>query len=481
MIIKKNKDEIQSYLLDAANYKGECSAVYFPENAIDLQKIILEANTNKARVTIAGNRTGVTGAAVPKSGSVISTEKLNRIIAWDDNSVTVEPGVILKDLQETVESKGLFYPPDPTERNCFVGGTIATNASGAKTLKYGSTRKFIDGLKIILPEGNFLTLKRGKVFANNYNLNFKTDSGKEVKLNLPEIVMPPTKHTAGYFIKPNMDLIDLFIGGEGTLGVIVEATLRLLPLPQNVISSVVFFNSIEDSLKFIDEANEDTELSASGLEFFDNYSLDFLRDDFPNIPSSAMSAVWFEQDDSSDTEKSFDLWLELVEKQNGDIDNSWVATTEVERNKFKDFRHSVSLKVNDFISQKGLRKVGTDTAVPRENFKEFYEFISNIAQTSGINYLIYGHFGNYHPHLNLLPKNDIEFAEAKKIYGKICKKAVELHGTISAEHGIGKMKHQYLLDMYGEEGVIKMAGIKNIFDPNKILGIGNIFDEKYLK
>ncbi len=138
MVIKTNPDEIQSFLVDAANYKGECEAVYFPETENEIVAIVKEANQKGIHITVAGNGTGLTGARVPQGGIVISTEKLNKIIEInaDDNYAVIQPGVILKDFQDEVESKGFFYPPDPTERNCFVGATIATNASGAKTFKY---------------------------------------------------------------------------------------------------------------------------------------------------------------------------------------------------------------------------------------------------------------------------------------------------------------------------------------------------------
>ncbi len=150
MIIKTEQDEIQNYLIDASNTKGFCEAVYIPENVSEMAGIIKEANEKKHSVTISGNGTGLTGARVPKGGIVISTEKLNKIIEinLEEKFALVEPGVLLSELQDAVNSKGLLYPPDPTERNCFVGGTVATNASGARTFKYGPTRNYVEELEI---------------------------------------------------------------------------------------------------------------------------------------------------------------------------------------------------------------------------------------------------------------------------------------------------------------------------------------------
>ena len=169
MIIKTEQDEIQNYLVDASNTKGFCEAVYIPENVSETGGIIKKANEKKHSITISGNGTGLTGARVPKGGIVISTEKLNKIIEinLEEKFALVEPGVLLSELQDAVNSKGLLYPPDPTERNCFIGGTVATNASGARTFKYGPTRNYVEELEIILPDGDFLFLKKGNNFADD--------------------------------------------------------------------------------------------------------------------------------------------------------------------------------------------------------------------------------------------------------------------------------------------------------------------------
>ena len=155
MIIKTSPDEIQNYLVDASNVKGYCDAVYFPENKDDVVQIIVEANQKKIPVTVSGNGTGLAGARVPEGGVVISTEKMNKILEINEAELTatVQPGVILSDLLNLVKEKKLLYPPDPTEKNCFIGGTVATNASGEKTFKYGPTRNYVIELEIVLPDG----------------------------------------------------------------------------------------------------------------------------------------------------------------------------------------------------------------------------------------------------------------------------------------------------------------------------------------
>jgi D-lactate dehydrogenase (cytochrome) len=169
MIIKTDISEIQNYLVDAANYKGNCSAVYFPSSLEDITDIIKKANDEKTHVTVSGNGTGLTGGRVPEGGIVVSTEKMNMIleIIEDEKFAVVQPGVLLSDFQKEISKLNLYYPPDPTEQECFIGSTVATNASGSKSFKYGSTRNFISELEIVLPTGEVIHLKRGDVKSSN--------------------------------------------------------------------------------------------------------------------------------------------------------------------------------------------------------------------------------------------------------------------------------------------------------------------------
>ncbi len=488
MIIKTDISEIQNYLVDAANYKGNCSAVYFPSSLDDITDIIKKANDEKTHVTVSGNGTGLTGGRVPEGGIVVSTEKMNKIleINEDEKFAVVQPGVLLSDFQKEISKLNLYYPPDPTEQECFIGSTVATNASGSKSFKYGSTRNFISELEIVLPTGEVIHLKRGDVKSSNGILKLTTESGREITLVLPNYKMPNTKHAAGYFVQNDMDAIDLFIGAEGTLGIITKIKLRLLDKPQNILSSVIFFNEENDALNFILEARKislnnrkllNNELDALALEFFDKNALEFLSADYRNIPQSSHAAVWLEQEFTAENEeKLFEQWTELIKQHKADFESSWFAANQKDRANFGEFRHAVSWKVNEYIALKNILKVGTDVAVPPTKFNELYFYSKTIVEESGLHYLSYGHFGDCHLHLNLLPHNDEEFKTAKNLYKQVCSKAIELSGTISAEHGIGKLKREYLLMMFGEEGVKQMAKLKKQIDPNLILNIGNIID-----
>ena len=488
MIIKTQIDEIQNFLSDASNYKGFCEAVYFPENTSDVSEILKEANNKKIHVTIAGNGTGLTGARVPEGGIVISTDKLNKIIHIDKDKMYAisEPGVLISNLLSALKEKELLYPPDPTENNCYLGGTVSTNASGEKTFKYGPTRNYILELEIVLADGEILNLKRGDYLADKLELQLKTESGKEINIHLPSYKMPTTKNSAGYFVKPGMDAIDLFIGSEGTLGVITKIKIRLLQNPDKIISCVVFFGSEENALDFIQKGREISYTSrtynniqaidALSLEFFDEKTLDFMREDYGQIPNEAKAGVWFEQEVNKSNEDFFlDQWITLIKEFNGDEDSAWFAFTESDKEKLQIFRHAISQKIIELVAKNNVKKLGTDVAVPDIKFRELYNFSKKAVQKLKFIYLIYGHFGNSHMHLNILPSNEEEYLKGKIVYNAICKRAVELGGTISAEHGIGKLKTDYFLEMYGKRIIRKMAKLKKTFDPNMILGSGNIF------
>lgn len=488
MLIKSNIDEIQNYLVDASNFKGTADAVYFPATRDEVVQILIDANAKGTPVTVSGNGTGLTGARVPQGGIVISTEKLNRIIEINSEEMyaVVEPGVMLSDFLTLLKEQGLLYPPDPTEKNCFIGGTVATNASGEKTFKYGATRDYILELEVILPDGEIINLKRGELHANGNDLILTTVSGKAIALKLPDYKMPKVKNAAGYFIKPGMDAIDLFIGSEGTLGVISSIKLKLLPLPEKIISCILFFDSETNALSFIQKAREDSytsraynniqSIDALSLEFFDLNALNFLRKDYPQIPLSAQAAVWFEQEVTKHNEDFFlDQWMELITEFKGDEESAWFAFSDVDKVKIQEFRHAISSKVNEYISHNNLKKLGTDSAVPDNKFFEFYNFAVEEVKKAHLNYVLYGHFGNSHIHLNMLPATDTEYTSGRQVYMNICKKAVEYGGTISAEHGIGKLKKDYFKIMYDEKTLQSMLDLKKSLDPKMILGIGNIF------
>ncbi len=273
---------------------------------------------------------------------------------------------------------------------------------------------------MVLSNGDTLKLKRNGQKADGYVLNLISEEGNKYLINLPDYKMPATKNASGYFCKENMDAIDLFIGSEGTLGVITRLKLKLLPYPEKILSCIVFFDKEDDALNFLTDARTRSfesrknkninSLDALALEFFDENALNFLKDDYPNIPKEAGAAVWFEQEvNSSNEEILLNQWMDLIGQYNGNEESAWFAMDEVENQKIKKFRHFISEKIIDYIARNNVRKLGTDTAVPDEYFKEFYYKSKEIAKEANLFTLVYGHFGNAHTHLNLLPKNEEEY------------------------------------------------------------------------
>ena len=494
MQVKTQLDELQNYLIDASNLQGgHADKLFIPETAEQIAEILKEADEKKIPVTISGARTGTVGGAIPYGGYVISLEKLSKIKEISESFAIVQSGVTLNDLQKAVEEKNLFYPPDPTEWSCQIGGTAATNASGARSFKYGATREFVEKLQIVLANGEILNLKRGENFAKDGIIELKTDSGKTIKVKIPTYLQPNTrKNTSGYFSAENFDAIDLFIGSEGTLGLITAMQLKILPKPKGFLSGIVFFKDEKDLLDFVGEARKvsfdarknqiSNQIDATLIEYFDKNSLKFISEKFPEVPEDARCAIFFEQETTVETEDAiFEQWNELLEKHNAELETSWFTTSEQDLEKMREFRHALPVAVNEKVVRNKQRKIGTDMAVSDDKFASFLNFYKQKLDASNLEYVIFGHIGDNHLHANMLPKTDEEVIKAKNLYGRFVAQAVMLGGTVSAEHGIGKLKKHYLYVMYGERYLNEMAEIKRALDPNGILGRGNIFDAKFLQ
>jgi D-lactate dehydrogenase (cytochrome) len=488
MIIKNELDSMQTYLSDASNFAGKADLVYIPESIEELKSIVKDCFKKRIPLTISNARTGLTGSAVPLSASLVSLEKLNKILSINEleKIAILEPGVIISDLQDELKKHGFFYPPNPTEQNSSIGGNVATNASGAKTFKYGATRNFIKRLEILLINGDELTLKRGDVLESNGIIELNTKNNNTIKIPIKDINMPKIKHAAGYFIKPGMDAIDLFIGSEGTLGIITQIELELIELPSAVLGGLVFFDKIDKMMNFVDyvrdislldKSNGEVGINVRLLEFFDDNSLNLLRTKFNEIPKNSVGAIWFEQEYLKKNEDQIlSVWYDLLSKNTLFADLSWFAVDDSGHKKLTDFRHELPLMVFELISQSNSLKIGTDTAVPKKYMKEYYGFMKEILIKSGIEYYIWGHIGNTHFHANLLSKGDEELKKAKILYQIIIDKALEMKGTVSAEHGIGKLKKEYLKQMFGEEIIQYKKQIKLIFDEFNLLNRYNLFD-----
>ncbi|MCX6147891.1 MAG: FAD-binding oxidoreductase [Candidatus Kapabacteria bacterium] len=478
MIIKNNLDEIQDYLKDASNILGIAEKVLIPENVDELVEIIKESNNNNTKLTFSAGGTGITGSKVPFEGIVVSIERLDKILKIDlDNQIIlVQPGVRLKVLQDTLNELGFFFPPNPTENWSTIGGNVATNASGSRSYKYGSYRNFVNYLKVILPNGEVIEIRRGDTFALDSVIIINTNNVKFI-VNIPNYQRPNLKNASGYFLERNMDLIDLFIGSEGTLGIFQEIGLNFLKLPESLIAIIVFFDNLDDMFEFLQIQNIKTKEQPSLIEYFDTNSLILLKPFYNQIPNKSKYALWLEfETNLIDAENITNIVLKEVEEHSALSDYTWYAINEKEHNLFAEFRHKLPLQINEIITKNKTIKIGTDTAVPKESFLEYFNYLYEILESSKLDYLIFGHIGDCHLHANILPKNKVEYNEGIKVYKKLIEKAIELGGTISAEHGIGKIKKEAFQKLSNQNLLKFSKQIKLFLDPKLTLNKGNIFD-----
>jgi FAD/FMN-containing dehydrogenase len=437
---------MESYLVDASGFKGHADKVLVPATETELLQIVAEAARDRIPVTISGAGTGVTGGRVAQSGWVVSLEKLQRVEIESGRAV-VGAGLSLEALQAAAGRTNQFYAPDPTEWTASIGGTIATDASGSRSFRYGSTRKHILRLRVALMDGRLLNVKRGD----------------RVDFDVPEIPIPnTTKNTAGYRLRAGMDWIDLIAGSEGTLGIVIEAELQLLPKPADVLAGVVFLPDDEAALEAVQAWRGLDGLRM--IEYFDRNSLTFLRQRFSETPEKAGSAL-------------------LIEQENGDIDywadhapeDSWFAASDQDRERFRRFRHALPELVNDTMRRRGFLKLNTDFAVPLDRNREMLSYYHARLRESGVDYVLFGHIGDAHLHVNVLPNSEAEFKCAQTLLLDFAHHAVELGGTVSAEHGLGKRKAHLLELQYTPAQIESMKAVKRRLDPEWLLNQGNVF------
>ncbi len=493
MIEKKDQDLIEQYTIDASNYKGNADIVYIPENSDEVIKILSNASHSNTPVTFSGAGTGLTGGRVANAGIVLSSEKFNKIVNVDieNKTITAQPAVLVGEISDMLDELGYMYPPNPTEKTSSIGGNVSTNASGSRTLKYGATRDYVQQLKIILSNGDRVSLSRSdEVFSGDY-IEITSQSGRKYRVAKPTYKMPNLKHAAGYYSKSEMQAIDLFIGSEGTLGFIEEITLRFIEKPEKVIGIIVFFDNKDkvfdyvaalqaNLVKFKNISYKDViEPAPRLIEFFDSNSLKLLREKYNQIDESAIGAIWIEQEIAIENEDQIlENWFNFISQYSNLIDDTWTALNDSEHEKFREFRHTLPEKVFEIITRNNQHKVGLDTAVPNPHLKKQYEIILEKVAKFKLDKVIYGHIGNNHLHANVFFRNEAERENAYFFYDEVIAEVLKLGGTVSAEHGIGKLKVKYLREMFGGSGINQMLNIKKIIDKAMILNIGNLIEIK---
>ncbi|MFX0029069.1 MAG: FAD-binding oxidoreductase [Candidatus Hermodarchaeota archaeon] len=511
--------DFPAYLMDESKLNGTAEWLFFPKSEAEIISILDFLRENKIRTYVSAARTGIVGACVPTSGSVLSLEKMNKIIGFGFDKkknlyfLRIQPGITLNEINDVMIKKDLdnvpeltpdaiihfkeikkqfHYPVDPTEMSATIGGTVATNASGARTLKYGPTREWIKGLRITLTSGDILDIQRGEYFASKEGIFIVSRPGRgDMLFRIPNYTFNTSvKNAAGIYSKPNMDLIDLFIGSEGILGIITQIDIWIIE-KHSLIYNILFFNSEEDAIRFCELLQENNFLSPELIEFFSNEALNLMRTvqeeepralNIPQIPLDAKSALFFDLLHSEDNlDEIFSELNTIAEDCTVDLSNGWSGLEDQDYARFKQFRHALPELINEIIATRKqdfpqLHKLGTDMSVPKNKIRNMMHIYHSALQEANLEYVIFGHLGDNHIHVNILPKNMEELQIGEDVYEKFAIQAVKFGGSISAEHGIGKIKKEFLKIMYNQKELDEMRQIKKILDPSLILNYGNIID-----
>ncbi|MEZ4655737.1 MAG: FAD-binding oxidoreductase [Candidatus Eisenbacteria bacterium] len=450
-------DVCRGYAADASGLSHTPDAVARPGSEDEIVALVRHCAGHGLSITAQGLRSSTTGSSVPESGIALSLEKLDRILEIDPKRmcVRVQSGVVLGDLKRRLAEQGLFYPPDPTSENeCTIGGTVATNASGSRTYRYGATRGYVRALRVVFAAGTVRDI-RG-CLAN--------------------------KNAAGYAGLQNP--VDPFIGSEGTLGIVTETELALLPKPVGFVAGFAYFPGWRQAISFIqsaDAARREGRLAPRCLELFDEGALALVagRNEGLRVPAAAGSAVFFEEE-TADAIETLEHWIPIIEGAGGYPDETRIASTEAEQSELRRLRHAIPATMNERGAQAvraGGRKVSTDFAVPLADLPEMMETAYRIAgEIFGGEVIAYGHAGNGHPHFNLLAPDPEALAKAQVAARAMAERALALGGTLSAEHGIGKLKAPLFRDLYPEWVQRGMRALKTSFDPMGLFAPGNLFD-----
>ncbi len=435
-------EDLICYGFDASGLESSPSAVVWPKNTEDVVRVMRYAFENSIPVVPRGAGTGMTAGAVPSKGAIIlSFEKMNRILELDSENLNVlcEPGLINGKLQRELEYTGLFYPPDPASMNfCTLGGNVAENAGGPRALKYGVTRDYIMELEAVLPNGELITT------------GVRTSKG-----------------VVGY------DLTRLLVGSEGTLAVFTKIRLRVLPLPEEVVTLLAIFDDLESSGKAVSKIIA-AKIIPRTLEFMDREAIRAVENYKPvGLPENVEAILLIELDGppaaiTKEAEKIADICrhlgaeLEMAEDEDARA-NLWAA------------RRAVSPALYHI----NPTKINEDIVVPRSMVPEMLKRLRKLSEESGIKIVNFGHAGDGNIHVNIMVdrKDKEEYQKGLNLVEQVFKDTLSLGGTISGEHGIGLTKAGYIGMEISRKGIEIMESIKKVFDSKNILNPGKIFPQ----
>lgn len=417
-------------------------AVVFPRTAEEIAAVMRLANEHKFCVTVRGGGVGYTGGAVPiRGGIVLATERMNRILEINkaDLVAVVEPAVKTFDLAEAVEAEGLFYPPDPSSwKESFIGGNIALNAGGPRCVKYGNTKQFVLGLDFVTPTG--------------------------------EIIKAGTrtpKNATGFHLE------SLLIGSEGMLGIVTRCILRLLPKPEARRTALAIFESAQDACNCVADFTSSGILPVA-LELLDRTSINAIEDFEPSgLPRSAGALLIIEVDGLKEAvAREAEIVREMCLKHRA------IQFTQAANDAEADAIWEVRRKMSPAVARTGIIKLNHDVVVPRSRIPAMLDFLEDLSRSSGFLIPTFGHAGDGNLHTNVMLQDNEEDTRRRgaDTVREIFRKAVELGGTLSGEHGVGYAKAPYLDLALTAPTIELMKTIKRAMDPNGILNPGKVFE-----
>lgn len=434
-------DRVEPYGADAVKEKFPPEAVVFPESTAEMVAILKLANEYLFPVTARGGGVGYTGGAVPVDGGiVIGTDRMNKIIeiSVDDLYAVCQPGITTFELQQAVEKVGLMFAPDPASyKDSFIGGNIAENAGGMRTPKYGVMKHHVLGMEVVTATGEVIRT-----------------GGKTVK------------NVVGF------DLTGLMCGSEGMLGIITEATLKLLPMPEATSTVRANFTSMEAACKVLTKFTPEG-LLPMAMEVIDKFCVAAVEENFAfGLSKDAAAILLVAVDGSTEEVERNAVMIERIIGENGGFDILRAKTKE-EEDKLWDVRRAISPSLMKY----GTLKINEDVVVPRSKVPELVARIEEIGKKHNTFVANFGHAGDGNIHVNFVVDRDSpeEIARARQCVDETFALSVELGGTISGEHGIGYVKSQYMHYAVDKPTLEIMKGIKKVFDPNGILNPGKMF------
>lgn len=434
-------EKVEPYGADAVKEKFPPEAVVFPESTVQMVEILKLANEYFFPVTARGGGVGYTGGAVPiEGGIVIGTDRMNKIVEInaDDLYAICEPGITTFELQQAVEKHGLMFAPDPASyKDSFIGGNIAENAGGMRTPKYGVTKHHVLGLEVVTATGEVIRT-----------------GGKTVK------------NVVGF------DLTGLMCGSEGMLGIITEATLKLLPMPESTSTVRASFYSMEAACKVLTKFTPHG-LLPMAMEVIDKFCVTAVEENFAfGLSKDAEAVLLVAVDGSIDEVAKNAETIAAIIADNGGFDILRSTSKELE-DKLWDVRRAISPSLMKY----GTLKINEDVVVPRSKVPELVAGVEQIGKRHDTFVANFGHAGDGNIHVNFVidRENPDAIARARKCVSETFQLSVALGGTISGEHGIGYVKSQYLDYAIDKPTLEIMKGIKKVFDPNGILNPGKMF------